>query len=477
MIGKQVTTSLKWLTSAKVVGQIFAAAASLVVIRILEPSDYGLMAMATVILGLILLLNEMGLGSALVQQKELSRLEMERVFGLLLLVNIGLALLLCLAAPLVAAFFDEPRVTPIIQVLALKLPLMALLVVPRSILRREMLFKRKSMVDLARMLVGSATTLVFAVSGFGVWSIVYGILAGGVAQVIGTYAVSPVRVRPRFSLQGMHKQLTFGGWVTVDSILWYGYTHADIVIVGRMLGHEILGVYSVAKRIVSMPLDRLGGMVKEVGFSAYSSANRDGLAIPDYYCKAARMASFFAFPVFFGAAAIAPDAVPIILGEKWVGIIVPLQLLALTLPLRQLNTINTPALMGVGRPDVNVVNLLFACAIMPLAFLIGARWGLIGVCLAWVIAYPAYFLIMLARSLPVLGVRFRDYFQAVWPSAVTGAAMVGVVETARIAIADATIAPAMVLLLLVALGTLGYGLAVLLFNRAQLREVLAVIRR
>ena len=477
MLGRRVTSSLKWLASAKLAGQIAAAAASLVVIRILEPSDYGLMAMATVILGLILLLNEMGLGSALVQQKELSRFEMERVFGLLLLVNTALFLLLFLLAPLVAAFFQEPRVTPIIQVLAVKLPLMALLVVPRSVLRREMLFKRKSLVDLAGMLTGSATTLISALLGFGVWSIVFGILAGAVAQVIGTYMVSPIWVRPRFSLGGMGRQATFGGWVTVDSILWYGYTHADVVIVGRVLGHEILGIYSVAKRIVSMPLDRLGGMVKEVGFSAYSNANRGGLAIPDYYCKAARMASFFAFPVFFGAAAIAPDAVPIILGEKWIGIIVPLQLLALTLPLRQLNTINTPALMGVGRPDVNVVNLLFACAIMPLAFLVGARWGLIGVCLAWVIVYPAYFLIMLARSLPVLGVRFRDYFQAVWPSALAGAAMVGVVETARLTIADVTIAPAVVLLLLMILGAVGYALAVVLINRAQLREVLAVIRR
>ena len=477
MIGGRVTSSLRWLASARLLGQIAAIAASLVVIRILEPTDYGLMAMATVVLGLVILLNEMGLGSALVQQKELSRADMERVFGLLLIVNTGLFLLLYALAPVIAAFFDEPRVTPIIQVLALKLPLMALLVVPRSVLRREMLFKRKSLVDLAGMLAGSATTLISALLGFGVWAIVHGIFAGAIVQVVGTYAVAPVRVWPRFSLQGMRHQVTFGGWITADSLLWYGYTQADKVVVGRMLGTEVLGVYSVAKQIASMPLDRLGGIVKEVGFSAYSSANRQGLGIPGYYCKAARMASFFSFPVFFGIAAIAPVAVPLILGEKWVDTVVPMQLLALVLPLRQLNTINTPALMGIGRPEVNVGNLLIACAIMPVAFVIGARWGLIGVCIAWVVAYPAYFLILLRRSLPLLGVSFSEYARAVLPSAGVGTAMAGVVVIASMVIAELAITAATALVVLTLIGASGYVLAVLAFNAGQLREVIAVIRR
>lgn len=477
MIGKRVTSSMRWLVLAQMLGQGGAVLASLVVIRILEPTDYGLMAMAAVVLGLILLLNEMGLGSALIQQASLSRVELERVFGLLLVVNLGLALALIGAAPAIAVFFDEPRVTPLIQVMALRLPLMALLVVPRSMLRRDMLFRRKAMVDLAGILSGSAATLVLALMGYGVWSIVVGILIGGVVEVIGTYIASPVRVWPAFSIRGMGQQCRFGGFVTLDRILWYSYSQADVVVLGRFLGPELLGVYSVAKRLASMPLDRLGGIVNEVGFSAYSSAHRDGLSVPEYYCKAARLASFFTFPLFFGMAAIAPEAIPVVLGEKWSPAVLPFQLLALVMPLRQLNVINTPALMGIGRPDVNVVNLLIALVIMVPAFLIGVQWGVIGVCLAWVIAYPVYFAIMLWRSLAVLQVSARSYLGAILPSALTAAVMVGCVEVSRRLLDDWLIQPVLLLAALAVVGFIGYFAAAGLLNRPQCREILSVLRR
>ncbi|MDW7711865.1 MAG: lipopolysaccharide biosynthesis protein [Deferrisomatales bacterium] len=477
MIGRQVVSSLKWLVSARMVGQAFAAASGLVVIRILDPRDYGLMAMASVVLGLIVLLNEMGLGAALVQQRDLGRREMEQVFGLLLLVNLGLYGALFAAAPLVGAFFGEPRVVPIVRVLALRLPLIALLVVPRAMLRREMLFRRKSLVDLAGMLAGSLTTLTFALLGHGVWALVFGILGGGVAEVIGTYLASRVWVRPRFSLHGMRRQATFGGLLTADRILWYLYTQSDVLIVGRVLGNEVLGVYSVAKKLASTAVDRLGGVLNEVGFSAYSKVQGDRRAFRSHYCKAARLMSFFSFPVFFGISAIAPDAVPVILGDKWSHAVVPLQLLALVVPLRKLNAINTPALLGIGRPGVNVVNLLFAMAIMPAAFLAGTRWGVTGVALAWVCAYPVYFGIMLRRSLPVLGVAYRDYFAAVFPSVLTGAAMYAVVALSRLGLAAATMEPVVTLLLGVATGVTAYLCTTLVANRVLLREVISLIRR
>ena len=155
------------MAAARLLGQGVAVIISVIVIRLLEPSDYGLMAIALVFLGLILLLNEMGLGAALVQQREVEQSEIEQVFGLLLMVNLVLYAAVYLAAPLVATYFREPQVTAIIQVISLRLPLMSLLVIPRAMLQREMRFRAKSLVDLAGGLTASFATLTLALLGFG----------------------------------------------------------------------------------------------------------------------------------------------------------------------------------------------------------------------------------------------------------------------------------------------------------------------
>lgn len=477
MIGAQVVSSLKWMVSARLLAQALTALCGLVVIRILDPQDYGLMTMAVVVLGFILLLNEMGLGVVLVQQRRLESREMEQIFGLLLLVNLTLYGVLFVAAPLLGAFFHEPRVVPIVRAIGLRLPLVALLVVPRAMLQRELLFRRKALVDLAGLLTASGTTLAGALLGYGVWSLVFGLLGGAVVEVIGTYLASPVWVRPRFSVRGLRRQAIFGGVLTLDSILWYFYTQADVLIVGRALGNEILGIYAVAKQLASMPAERFGGLVREIAISAYAKVQTDPQALRAHHCKATRLMSFVSFPVFFGISAIAPDAVPLILGDKWSPAIVPLQLIALVIPLRQLDSLTNPALIGVGRPGMNLGNLLIALLIMPAAFLVGVRWGLIGAALSWVCAYPIYFLIALRRSLPVLGVPYRDYFQAVWPSALTGAAMYALVELARLGLIAVAAGPLIVLLLGIAVGATGYFLATLVVNRALLYEVVALMRR
>lgn len=477
MIGDRVLNSLKWLGSARAVAQVITTAISIVVIRLLDPTDYGLMAMATVFLGLILLLNEMGLGSALVQQQDLEQREMEQVLGMLLLVNLGLYAGVYFAAPLIATFFKEPRVTLIIQVLAIRLPLVSLSVVQRSVLQRHMRFRARATIDFTSMTSGSVMTLSLALLGHGVWSLVYGTLFGGVVQVLGTYLASRVLLRPRFSVRGMRRQAVFGGFLTVDRILWYVYTRSDAVIIGRVIGNEALGYYHVAKRLASLPLDKLGGTLNEVGFSAYSRVQHDRKALRSHYCKAARAASFFGFPVCFGISAVAPVAVPLILGSKWVDSVFTMQAIALVIPLRQLNVLNTPALLGIGRPEVNVVNLLFALTIMPAAFLIGSNWGLAGVAMGWLFGYPVYFGIMLARSLPILGVPVREYANSIWVPAVAGAAMYAVVTITRFGLEALGAAPLLVLLATIALGGFAYFAAVWLLRRSLLFEVRALVKR
>lgn len=477
LMRSQVLNSVKWLGLARLIGQVVAVSISVIVVRLLDPADYGVMAVALVFLGLILLLNELGMGAALVQQEHLENHEIERVFGLLLIVNLALYALVYLTAPSIASFFKEPRITPIIQVVALRLPLIALVVIPRAMLQRGLKFRALSMVDLVGMVTASLGTLVLALLGFGVWALACGVLFGAVVEVVGMYMVSRFWVRPRFSLRGMRRQATFGGYLTLDRLIWYTYTRADAVIVGRLIGNEALGLYYIAKKFAGLPVEMSGGIFTQVGFAAYSRIQHDMPQFRLHYRKVARMASAVSFPVCFGLSAVAPEAVPVILGSNWVEAVVPMQLIALVTPLRQLNALNTPALLAVGRPEIALGNVILAFVIMPAAFAIGANWGLPGVATAWAAAYPVYFLLMLMRSLPVLGVSYWQYLDSIWPPVVATVAMYALVEISRLGLQNAGATPFLKLALSVVVGVASYIGLVLVIRNSLAHELVALFRR
>jgi len=431
----QVLSSLRWLSAVRFSGQLVSWAITIVVIRLLRPEDYGLMALATLVIGAFQLVNEVGLGSALVQKEELDQRMLEQVYGLLLATGVALYLVAFLAAPSVAGYFEEPQLTPILRVAGLQLLLMPLEVVPRSMLQRRMEFRKKSLVEFAAMLATSLSTLGLVLLGMGVWALVLGEIVSVFARVAGTRWAARHPCRPRFSLGGLRAVVAFGGVVTADRILWFVYSRTDVFVIGKLLGKEPLGAYSVAVNLASLPTNKISGILSEVGFSAFSRIQDDRPQVARQLRRVVRVLAFTSFPVFTGIAAIAPELVEVALGDEWRLAIFPLQALALIGPLGMLGGILMPALMGVGRPDLGLRARVIACILMPGAFLVGARWGLDGVAMAWLIVYPVQFLVVLALSLPVLGLTIRAFLSEMalplLASAVMGVAVIatrGVLE-------------------------------------------------
>lgn len=471
----QVLHSLKWLTAARFVGQAFAWATTLVVIRLLDPSDYGLMAMATIIVGFASLFRELGLYTAIVQSPNLTDRHVEQSFGLLILVNSSLYGLLLLIAPWVAAFFGDPRLTEIIWVLGLQFPLAAVGVVQDAMLSRRMAFKGKSFANLAAMLSNSAVTLSLALSGFGVWALVWGSLTWSIVLSTGLVVAARHWCRPRFSQVGMRELVQFGSFVTVTRVLWYAYQQADKLIIGKVLGKEALGQYAVAMQLASMPLQKFSSLMNQVGLAAYSMVQADRSAIRFYYCKAVRMVAFFSFPVFWGISSISPELVNVVLGETWQPAILPLAILSLIMPTRMIASAGSAAFEGIGKPQIAAGNVLITFLVMLPAFLIGVQWGLVGVSLAWLVTFPPLFLVRLHRSLPAIGVSMRQYFSSIAGPATGAIAMFVAVALTRVTIVDPYLPPVAGLAFLIIVGALCYALFMWIFQRGTCREVLRLV--
>jgi O-antigen/teichoic acid export membrane protein len=337
-------------------------------------------------------------------------------------------------------------------------------------------FKGMSIVDFVSAIAGSLITLMLALNGFGVWSLVWGSMAITVSRTIGLNVISPYLHIPIFSFKGMAQTITFGGYVTISRILRGFYTQADTFVIGKLLGKELLGFYSVGMTLATLPMEKVSGIINQVAFPAFSRIQNDSQEASSHFLKAVRVMSFLAFPVLWGMSSIAPELVAVLLGDKWKLAVVPFQLLSLVIPIRMISNLMAPAVMGLGRPDISFYNTLLAFVVMPLVILIFTHWGLTAVCLAWVIFFPLVFWRNLSRVVPLLGTRVSDVVKAMIKPVLAGASMYIIVMALKMVFGNDQKSIGHLLLLIIT-GALVYGGLIVSVYREGCREVLGLLIR
>ncbi|MBU7579328.1 MAG: oligosaccharide flippase family protein, partial [Porphyrobacter sp.] len=224
----QVRSAVIWRSGSQIGTQIVSWASTLIVIRLLSPQDYGLFAMAQVMLVLLNTMNGYGLASALIREEEVSEERLRQTLGMLVLLNFGLALVQFLAAPLVAMWFDEPQVASLLRVqslLYLTIPFGAL---SHAILSRRMDFRRPAQVRLLAAIVGAGTALTGALSGWGVWTLVAAPLVMMLTEAIGMTRAARAPIIPSFRFAGAGHIAGFGGGMTVTQLVWVVQSQADV---------------------------------------------------------------------------------------------------------------------------------------------------------------------------------------------------------------------------------------------------------
>lgn len=469
-------TGFRWTASVRLLSQMVTWAITLIVIRLLTPTDYGLLAMATVFVAFLTMFSEVGLGPAIVQKTQVDDHLLRRVFGVVLIVHVSLTALLILAAPLIAAFYGEPRVAGVVRVLSLQFVLSAFTVVPDAQLQRRMEFRNRSLLDLSGAIVASVTTLAMAFAGAGVWALVTGSIVNQVWRAVGLNCLSPFLHWPEFSLHGLRPLLAYGGHITAAGLFGMFFSQVDVVICAKLLGNEILGFYSVAVNLATLPSQKTAGLINGVAFPAFSSMQHDVRKVRESVLLGTRVLSFFAFPVSWGMSSIAPEIVQVILGPKWTLATVPLQALAIVIPLRVVGNFVGVAVQGRGRPDITLRNTMWACFVGSPLLLIGAyAEGLTGLSVAWLAVSPLLFLPYLMRSGPVLDLGPRDVLGVMMRPAIAALAMYASVFAVRHALPE-DLLPVLRMSLLIVTGALAYSLVSLGIARKPTLEVLGFVK-
>lgn len=474
-ISLSVAKAVRWSGMSRAVAQLFRWAMTLMVIRILGPEDYGLMALSVASFNLIFTVYEMGLTPAVVQSKTLEDGDAGRVAGLVVLISVGICLAMLIAAPWIAGLFDEPALIDILRLMSLALPTFALAAVPYAMLERNLDFKTIAILHMITELCAATITLALALAGFGVWSLVYGYLAHTLLHAGLVFFVCPPGCLPSFRLKGTRRFVNFGGMIVVQRIVSAVYRNADVFILGRATNVETVGLYSVALEFSTMPLRKITPVVNSIAFASFSRIQDDKVLIAQYLEKAFRCLLLIGLPVFAGISSAAPEITAVILGPNWSAVALPLQLLCLVAPIRLLADPLQQTLNGIGQARLALQNTLTIAITLIIAFAIGAQYGSIGICLAWLIALPAAFFVVLIRSAPCTGMTIGRFLRLIMPP-VTSCLLMYLAVLGAGGLMPLPVDSILRLVTLVGVGALGYGAAILLLCPRDVADLWRFLR-
>ena len=412
---RSFAVSVAWIGAVKWSGQILTWVSTLLVARFLSPDDYGLVGMATMYLGLVTLLSEFGLGMTIITLRDLTREQVAELNTIAVMVGVLAFLLSCVAAVPLGWIFRAPELPVIVVVLSTGFVIGAFRTIPSGLLQRDLQFRTEALLEALQGVATAGSMVVLAWRGFGHWTLVIGSLLGTFLLAGGTLAVRRHPFRwPRFS--SIAEALTFTKHQLGGSLAWYTYSNADFFVVGRVLGRADLGVYSIAKTLALTFPEKVTGLIMRVTPAYFSAVQNAHGELRRYLLRLTELLSLLSLPAMVGMVLVADELVPLVLGEKWLAVVIPLKLLAIFAAYDSVSQLPVRALIATG--DVRfLMRVGVALAVLlPASFLVGSQWGLTGIAAGWLIIHPASQVAVLLRVRKRLGLPLREYAAALMPA-------------------------------------------------------------
>jgi len=374
--------------------RLVSMVSGIILARLLEPADFGVVALAQIILSTASLFSGLGMGLAVVQsQSDRSKIAYQG-FVVSALSGSLLFLILLTNARLFSQILGNRDMVSVLQWMSAVVLLGSLTAVPEALIQKELLFGRLSTSLIVGEVVYMATAIGFAVLGAGLWSLVYAGLAKSFVYLVLIWWMSPgwdwIIPKP-WDSQLMRGLLTYGIRTTGSGIVSFFNSIADSLIVGRQLGAVALGLYSKANDFTSRTVDGFNNVIGIVLFPSYAKIQNEKERLSRAYLKSLRMISIFTIPVSMGMFITAPEMVPTLLGDKWLPMVLPFQFLSAVSLVRPLSASTGALFASTGHPEYNLRAGFCITVIMVPLILLFLDKGISGVALAVLIAHTIGF--------------------------------------------------------------------------------------
>lgn len=426
VLKQQALSGIIWTFTEQFGSQVISFGISIILARLLLPSDFGTLALFGVVSGVAATLINGGMSNSLIRTVDVTEHDLSTVFWFNMVLSIFLYLLVFLVAPFIADFFQSPILTQIIRVYCITLISDGLTIVQKAIVTKEMKFKIAFKIKMPALIIGGITGVVLAWLGYGVWALVYTAIVNSILLNFQYWIYSNWRPHWLFDKEKFYKHFNFGYKLTLSGMLDIIFQNIYTLIIGKFFSIKDLGYYNRADSFKQLPVNNLGGALNRVTFPLFVKISHDNEKLKEIYQKLMRVVIFTITPVLGIMVVTAEPLIRSLLTEKWLPAVPYFQILSLAGLLYPIHAYNLNLLQVKGRSDLflklEIVKKIFTVVIIlaSLPFgIYGLLWGqVIGSTLAFFLNGHYTGKLLLYNSLQ----QIRDLF----PSIFLGVIMSGI---------------------------------------------------
>jgi O-antigen/teichoic acid export membrane protein len=462
-----------WSYLSFIGGKGMTLVTTIILARLLLPEQFGLMGYCLIVIQYLDIINAAGMESALIARRD----HIEEAANAAFIVNTILGILTFgtswLISPSVALFFHEEQLITLLRVLALTLPISSLGMVPNALLQRDLRFRTKLIPDIFRNIIKGGASIILALSGFGVWSLVLGQIIGVVTGVIIVWWVTGWKPTWNFHPGVNRAIMLYGINILILDFAGVFSNNIDYLFVGRILGTTALGYYSMAFRIPELIIVSLNNVVGIVSFPALAKTQSDYQGMRAFYFSYIRFLSIIVFPIGVGLSLTTPFFIPLFFSSKWEPAIIPTALISIAMAIMAIGYVPGVLYKAINRPEILNYLALVKVPIMVAILFFATRWGINGVATSQI--FIGIILVTLDTIIANIMMKYQliDLIKAIIPGSFATIIMGGVlILINKLFELEGLVG----MILMVFFGFITYATTIFLTNRETVKEGLAILK-
>jgi PST family polysaccharide transporter len=420
---KQAVRGTFWSFLSFFAGRVLTFVTTVILATLLTPSEFGIVGYCTIAIAYLELLNNFGVGHALIARRD----RFEEAANAAFWIGLGSSILLFaagwLAAPFVAQFFRTPEIVPMFRVLSLILLFGGIGTVPTAMIHRDLRFKAYLVPSIGRNIVKGAVGIGLAWAGYGPWALIWSEVVSRAIEATVPWLLVRWRPTAAFDAAITRSMLIFGGHMIAITLIGAFMTNVDYLLVGRILGSAALGYYLLAFRLPELVIRNTNDIVARVAFPVMAQMQSDQEYLSRTYFGYLRYISLFSFPAGVGLALITAPFIRTFYPPVWQPSVLPMQLISLQMAIAAISYVPGIIYKAINRPEILTRLSLVKLPVVVAVLWYGTHWGIDGVATGMLALALASSVLDCAVVQRILGFAWGDLYRALAPAAICATSM------------------------------------------------------
>lgn len=365
---------------------------TLVLARLLTPSDFGLIGMVTVVINFLAMFKDAGLSTATIQNEKINSRQISTLFWINVLISLALGLIILISSPLVAAFYKKTELTAVTATLSFSFVLQGLCIQHIALLQRHLRFVTVAVIEISSLVANLVTALVMAILGFRYWALVGGTMAGAITMLFSTYYNCRWKPGRMEKGTGVRNMIKFGGQLTISNFVHYISRNLDSLLIGRFIGAEQLGLYSKAFSLLMTPLNQVRAPLTTLSLPVLSSLKNDKIRYQNYYRQLLDISISLALPISIYSLLEGEFLIDLLLGQQWKNAVPVFKIFSVAGVFVAMSAAPGLVMLSQGYAKRHMQLTILTSLLISFSFIAGIPFGIKGVALGYTITS---FLIMI----------------------------------------------------------------------------------